>query len=531
MTFAARSPFGTRPAFTITDVETRAERTQRHLMPWLLSAIGVIDALLFFLIRPDVNDLWAARARANASAHGVGLTYWFSWFGGGSTPGNYSIITPWLSSLIGSPMTGPVLLCALAAAAIPPLVARLVSGTEHPTAAQVVTLLTVGFNLWSGRVAFLVAGALGVAALIQFREHRLARTLVLILLSMLASPTIAAFIAVGLAGVFLRGIPGRPSRFHAAGVVIVIGAALLVIQALYGSPGPETFASTLRTQLICGLALLWLARPPAWLRTALWLSLFTILILSNVSNALGSNILRLVWFCLPVAVVATSRRPWWLVALLSVPMLVIGGNMTLTDLKNASHPVSSAAYYTPLIAELGTLNMTNTRLELVDHGAHAGYDVLLGHALLARGWETQDDDRLNKPIVTPGLTADAYKSWLDDNAVGYVALPATTLIKAVPEYLFVTRDTPDYLTPIWTSKDWTLFRVQGSQPIVPAPATVVSATQAKLTVDMPCACSITIRVHYSTHLRSTGSAKVRDNGSKWVTLTTPRPGTYELHGG
>lgn len=63
-----------------------------HLAP---TAFTLVNAIAFWLVRPDVNDLWAARARASAVSHGVGLTYWFSWFSGGSTPGNYSVLTPY----------------------------------------------------------------------------------------------------------------------------------------------------------------------------------------------------------------------------------------------------------------------------------------------------------------------------------------------------------------------------------------------------------------------------------------------------
>ena len=66
------------------------------------SLVAVVNGVLFVLLRPDVNDLWAARARASAVLHGVGLTYWFSWFGGGSTPGNYSVVTPYLSAYLGT---------------------------------------------------------------------------------------------------------------------------------------------------------------------------------------------------------------------------------------------------------------------------------------------------------------------------------------------------------------------------------------------------------------------------------------------
>src|ERR1700742_3152784 len=73
---------------------------------WLAVAAGGLGALAFVIVSPAVGDVWAALARRSAALHGVGLTYWFAWFGGGATPGNYSVITPWLSTLIGATTLG-----------------------------------------------------------------------------------------------------------------------------------------------------------------------------------------------------------------------------------------------------------------------------------------------------------------------------------------------------------------------------------------------------------------------------------------
>src|SRR4051794_41918021 len=55
---------------------------------------AALSGIAFVILRPGVNDLWAARARASAVEHGVGLTYWFSWFGGGGAPGDHSLPRP-----------------------------------------------------------------------------------------------------------------------------------------------------------------------------------------------------------------------------------------------------------------------------------------------------------------------------------------------------------------------------------------------------------------------------------------------------
>src|SRR3954451_3738943 len=111
------------------------------------SIFAALSGIAFVIFRPGVNDLWAARARASAVEHGVGLTYWFSWFGGGTTPGNYSVLTPYTSALIGTEVLGAVSTVAVALLATIAL-----RGTRYPVAAAWVAAIAAVLNTWSGRV-------------------------------------------------------------------------------------------------------------------------------------------------------------------------------------------------------------------------------------------------------------------------------------------------------------------------------------------------------------------------------------------
>lgn len=512
------------------------------------SLVAALNGIAFFLVRPDVNDLWAARARASAVSHGVGLTYWFSWFGGGSTPGNYSVLTPYLCAYLGTELVG-----ALAAVAVTVLATLLVRDTRHPVAAAGTAALAAGINLWSGRVPFLLGAAVAVGALIALRHRRRGMTIALTLLSILASPLSGAFLALGLSGTFLttRTKNWRPIIAYAVGAVAI---ALVAVGLVFGAPGPEPFSTGLAAEVLAGLALLYLARPPDHLRTTIWVTALATVVLWAVPNGLGSNVARFVWFCLPVAVVALSRRRSWVVALAVAPLLVVGASSTLTDLENAVRPVSSVGYYAPLAARLDSIaELQDYRVEVVNHGAHAGYDALLGHASLARGWETQEDNALNKSLATPRLDPVTYKVWLDNNAVGYVALPLSS-VGGSPEYTLVQHARAGYLHRIWSGADWQLFRVGNATPIVARPATITAHTQSSMTISVPCACIVGVRVRWSKFLgatrlpavaargsaagRASGpgsdapevSARVTDDGSGWTTITTTRPGSYRLSG-
>ncbi len=508
---------------------------------WAPALFAVANGIVFYILRPGVNDLWAARARASAVSHGVGLTYWFSWFGGGSTPGNYSVLTPYACAVIGTELVG-----ALAALAITVLVTALVRHTRHPALAGAVAALAAAINLWSGRVPFLLGAAFGVGVLLAVRHRNRPATVGLTLLGIMASPVAGAFIVLGLSGTFLttRTKAYRPVIAYA---VVTVAVALVGVAAAFGAPGPEGFSQSQAKDVLLGLGCLAVACTTDHLRVTIAMSFIATVTLWAVPNGLGSNFARFVWFCLPVAVVALTERRAALAALMVAPVLFVGGMTTVNDLKDAVRPVSSVSYYKSLAAELDRVaDLRNYRVEVVNHGAHAGYDALLGHAMLARGWETQEDNALNKSLKQNPLDPVTYKIWLDNNAVGYVALPSAS-VGGPPEYTLVREGTARYLHRIWGDDNWLLYRVADPTPIAGRPATVLDHDQKSMTVNVPCACTITLRLRYSKFLAAapqqaaasggstadavpTVRARVADDGSGWTTLTTTKAGVYVLHG-
>jgi hypothetical protein len=520
------------------------------------SIVALLNGVLFVLVRPDVNDLWAARARASAVQHGVGLTYWFSWFGGGSTPGNYSVVAPYLSAYLGTEVVG-----AISALAVTVLATVALRGTRHWLAATWIAAFGAAMNLWSGRVPFLLGAAFAVAALIAVRSRRPVATVLLTLCSILASPVAAAFLAMGLSGTFLttRTKDWRPIISWAVGTVAV---GLVLVALAFGTPGPEPFSIWLALEVFGGLILLSLAQPPDHLRTTIWVTGLATVVLWAIPNGMGSNFGRFVWYCLPVAVVALSARRTRMAVLLVIPPLIVGASSTFTDLRNSVRPVSTVSYYKPLAAKLDTIaGLRNYRLEVVDHGAHTGYAELLGHALLARGWETQEDQELNAALNKDPLDPRVYKIWLQNNAVGYVAMPSTSVGGKFPEYDLVKSGRAGYLHQIWANQHWKLYRVENPSPIAGAPAKLVGYTQSTMTIHVPCACTVDVRVRWSKFLgaamrpAAAGSAasghagqtpsprastsaaktpevtaKVRDDGSGWTKITTTKPGDYVLSG-
>lgn len=496
---------------------------------WLWAAVAAaVNAAAFLAVQPNVGDLEAALARQSAAANGVGLTYWFDWFGGGTSPGSYSVLTPLLSAAIGAPLVG-----ALATLVLVPLVRRAVADSAHAVAATWLSALTAGLNLWAGRIPFALGCAVAMAAVIAVRERRAALAVIASVLTMLCSPVPGAFLAftVAAAAVRLRS-------YRTLGIAVCVAAVLTFvgIVVFFGNPGPEGYAVG-SGLLTAGTALLMLlARPVPPLRLVLWSTAAAAVVLTCFPNGMGSNFTRLPWICLPAAVVATATAPRRVVALAVVPAVALAANATIVDLVRSHTPSAAAWYYRPLIAQLDRVSgLDNYRVEVVSNPIiHTAAYALLGHAALAGGYETQMQNQVNALLNDPSrLNATSYKVWLDDNAVGYVAFDRMA-VNTSPEYQLVRHHLP-YLRLVSGGPKWLLYRVTNPTPIVPPPLRVLSATQAQLRVVVPCRCTTPLRLRYSKFLSAATAdgrvvATVRDDGTGWSVLTTRRPGVYVLHG-
>jgi len=511
--------------------------------PWGTLTAAMASSVAFCAVRPADVDLWAALARASAVRHGVGLTYWFSWYGGGATPANYSVLAPWLSATVGT-----TLLVAFAAFAVTPLAAWLARGSAHPRLATWAATLAAACNLWSGRVPFVVGSALALAALGALRARRRwsgPPAAALLGLSTLVSPVSGAFgllFVVGL-GLVHRGLRRRAS-VAAAVTVVLFG----LIALLFSAPGPEPWNAGDSVPTLLLLALIGLVPLPRLVRVWIGLALAAGVVVALVPNGLGSNFDRLVLFGFPPVVAGSGRLPEWLararplrafgaVAGLAValPVMVLGAESTVSDLRAASLVASAGSYYEPMQQELTKVaGLVDHRVELVDNGVRTGDTELLPAALLARGWETQVDHQLNPRLAgRRPLTAAAYRRWLDANAVGYVALPLATS-QPIPEHTLVARHTPRYLKLVWSDAKWRLYRVADAAPLVSPPGTGLAWTQGSYTLRDPSGKPLRLDWRWSRYLTATGPGGVRGRLERtadgWSRLVVPRPGTYVLHG-
>ena len=525
-------------AHRATDGETSPPEPRgwvRREIGWLApSLVAVANAVAFAIIAPNVNDIFAAIARESAVLHGVGPKYWFSWFGGGSTPGNYSVLTPYLSALVGA-----VTLAAIATAACTPLAWFALRDTSRPVLGMWLVTLTAGLNLWSGRVPFALGCLMTIALVVMLRQGRQWLAALFGMLAVASSPVSGAFLLLALSGLFLTAPQWRRRCLLVAAPIMV---ALLVVAVAFGQPGPETFSFVQLLQLTAALGVFLVARPPSWLRASIWVALLAGPVVFLVPNGLGDNILRFAAYCLPAVVIATSRaRTAWALAGISVA-LSLSIKTSVRDVVEGAGETASPDYYTTLVAELTKIEgqLRNCRLEVVEDGTHTASYALLDHAMLARGYEYQEDNALNGVLSKPDLGPTAYKIWLQDNAVCYVAISSTQR-KPSPEYALVSKNRPDYLAEVWQDDKWALYKVAHPNPIVAPPVSVTSFSQSALVLHVPCACTFQVRVRKPGNLRAQTSppantdrspvrATLAPDGFGWTTMTTTQPGDYTLTG-
>jgi hypothetical protein len=509
--------------------------TWRAATPVLLTALS---AVAFAVVRPGVNDLWAARARADASAHGVGLTYWFSWFGGGSAPGSYSVLSPYLSRLLTA--EGVLAVAAVATVAV---CAVLLRPAPHAMAATYLAAIATSVNVWQGRVPFVLGCAFAVGALLAARRSGWVVCSLLALGALLSSPVSGAFLGLGLLGVWIARFRTRHALLLPIATLLVGALTLLIV---FGSPGPEPMTVGMTLGMCALLLAFLLARPVRPVRITVYLSLALVVAMALIPNGMGSNFARFVWFCLPVAVIALGRGRRTLLLALGVVTIAVGSVGLVSDLRGAARPTASSSYYDSLSAELDQLpQLDQYRLEVVDDGTHTASYALLDHATLARGFETQTDAALNSTLrAHRHLSAGIYRRWLDANSVGYVAADLHPP-KPTAESRLILGKGPAYLVRVWSDDDWAVFAVQNPTPIVAGPASLIDIDQARLVVQIPCACTITVRTRWSPLLTVTAQAatppgqtvqtasepvKVAADPQGWTSVTTTAPGVYVLHG-
>jgi hypothetical protein len=517
-------PAALRSALTVVEVHSES-RSRPMRAPLAVTALGTG---LFLLLRLPVSDLQAATVRADALDRGVGQTYWFSWFGG-ATPGRYSVITPWVTHLIGVPAAAA---CAVLAVVF--LTGHLLAGFRYQLSATSLVAITALANLWSGRIAFCLGAAFALAGIMFLRRGLDWAAGTFSLIAILASPLAGAFVLLATSGLLFTGTAWRKAVWRQT---LVAGLALLLLAAIFGVPGPTPFDRSTAVKVLVALLVLQLVRLPRHIRIGLLISTALCVCCYFLPIGVGGNLGRYALFVVPPVVWAFSSSPRRFVCLAVAPAVIYAAGLTAIDVRAATQASARSGYYDSLRAALSRQpGLASYRVEALDTPTHRSSAEVSRYANLARGWDLQADVSANPLFYgAEPLTPMSYRSWLDELAVAWVAVPDDLNAHNRAEAALIASGLP-YLTETWHNRHWTLYSVRGAQPIVSAPASVISSSPAALLVDVPKSATVALRIRSSPYLRVApvdgrpASAQLSRRGSLQVALTVDRPGIYSIAG-
>ncbi|MGW3952986.1 MFS transporter [Streptomyces sp. NPDC004752] len=553
--------------------EPLRQRLLRHPALSVTALAGVLHIVWFFTFANSGGDLAAQDAWAEFVGRHPDSAYNLAWYGG-MHPVSYSVVSPYLMSVLGVRTT--MMVAGTGSAGLLTMVLIRSRSVRNPLWAALAGVFALLCNALSGRVTFGLGTLFGLGAVAavfcwpyRWRLKRWAKALVaapLAALATMASPVAGLFVGLVAAALFLqKRRPGAWALGLAPTAVVAVAAWLFP----FSGTQPIGFGSVV-LPLLYGLLCLFLV-PKRWTTVRLTAAVYSlaVLLVWLVSSQIGSNISRLPMMFAGVALIAAlpfavpRSRKWYAIVLSFLGFAGWIGFKSVDDLVHTTPVASWARELAPLVNELQQVGAEKGRVEVVPARSHREASALAPYVNLARGWNRQADMERNPLFYDDTLNSANYHEWLQRWAVHFVVLP-----KGEPdgdggerERELVQRGLP-YLKQVWGDANWQLFRVTDAAPLAEPNAVVDRAEQGELTIEVRKAGRVLIRIPYSPWLsivdadgkslkppqetwsskhRADGLPKTYDNvngclmetekdsqGDKWTMLLAPRAGTYHL---
>ncbi|MER5951349.1 MFS transporter [Streptomyces sp. NPDC001904] len=556
--------------------EASARFAARHPVLVVTAIAGVLHLIWFFTFANSGGDLAAQDAWAEFVGRHPDSAYNLAWYGG-MHPVSYSVVSPYLMSVLGVRTT--MMIAGTLSAALLTLIlirTRAVAKPLWPALAGVFALLC---NAASGRVTFglgMMFGLGAVAAVFcwpyRWRFKRWAKAVVAAPLAGVAtacSPVAGLFVGLVAVALFLqKRRPGAYALGIAPAVVVGLSAWLFP----FSGTQPMSFWSAL-LPMVYGV-LTYALVPKEWVTVRITSAVYTlaVLLVWLISSQIGSNITRLPMLFAGVALLAAlpftvpRSRKWYVIVVAFAGFNGWIGFKSVDDVVHTTPAASWARELAPLVNELQQVSAERGRVEVVPARSHREASALAPYVNLARGWNRQADMDRNPLFYDDTLNSANYHEWLKRWAVHYVVLP-----KGEPdgsggerERELVQRGLP-YLKQVWGDANWQLFAVTDPTPLAEPHAVVDAAEQGELTIEVTKPGRVLIRIPYSPWLSVVGadgksvgtpqeteaSKRARegddrlprsfdnvhgclmetekdDSGDQWTVLLAPKPGTYRL---
>ncbi|MFJ8887870.1 MFS transporter [Streptomyces sp. NPDC102402] len=550
-------------------------RLRRHPVLLTTAVAAAVHVLWFFFFANSGGDIAAQDAWSEFVGRHPGTAYNLAWYGG-MHPVSYSVVSPYLMSVLGVRTT--MMIAGTVSSALTALILVRVPAVRNPLACALAGVFAYLCNALSGRVTFGLGMmfALGAVAAVfcwphRWRYKRWAKAVVAAPLAGLAtagSPVAGLFLGVVAAALFLN--KRRPGAY-AIGLPPVV---VVVLSAwLFPFSGTQPMAlGTLSLPFLYAVFVFFLV-PRDWhtVRTAAAVYGTGTLLTYVVDSQIGSNVSRMAMLFAGVVLLAAlpytapRTRRWYALVIVFAGLNFWIGFKGVDDIVRTAPTASWNRELAPLVDQLQKVDAEKGRVEVVPPSSHREASALDTYVNLARGWNRQADMKRNPLFYDDTLDAVNYRAWLDRWAVHYVVLPTGKPDSGGEQEAALVEAGQPYLKAVWSDANWQLFRVLDPVPLADPPATVERADDDKLTIRVRSAGRVLIRIPYSRWLavvddegksverpQETEASKKRSaedgdapkdftnahgclikvdedgDGDEWTELLAPRPGVYRL---
>ena len=549
------------------------ERLLRHPVLSITALAGLLHVVWFFTFASSGGDLAAQDAWAEFVGRHPDSAYNLAWYGG-MHPVSYSVVSPYLMSVLGVRTT--MMIAGTISAGLLTLVLLRSRSVKNPLWAALAGVFGLTCNAISGRVTFGLGMmfALGAVAVVfcwpyRWRYKRWAKALCaapLAALATMASPVAGLFVGFVAVALFLqKRRPGAWALGLAPTAVVAVSAWLFP----FSGTQPMVIGSVILPLLLAVAT--YLIVPEEWKTVRLVSAVYglSVVLVWVISSQIGSNITRLAMLFGGMTLVAAlpftepRSRKWYTGVLALLTFAGWIGYKTVDDIIHAAPEASWARDLAPLVNELQEVGAEKGRVEVVPARSHREAAALAPYVNLARGWNRQADMKRNQLFYDGTLNSANYYEWLKRWAVHFVVLPKDEPdpSAAERERELVQRGMP-YLRQVWGDANWQLFEVTHPAPLAEPNAVVERAEQGEMTMRVSKPGRVLIRIPYSPWLsivdaegkkldppQETDASKNRpddepksyDNvngclmeteedafGDQWTMLLAPKAGTYRL---
>ena len=502
-------------------------------MAAVVAAVGAVAVLA--LAPPGVDLAAHAYQRTLFLAHG--FTLWNNfWYAGRYSFVGYSLVYYPLAALIGTTALA-VVSTSLAATAFAVLVCR-EWGSSARASSRAFAAVWPAIVL-AAAFPFALGAALAMLAVSALQQNRTRAFAILTVLALASSPLAFLILAVVLLGM---AIGRRPTRARLVGPAVVVagaGAAQLVVMRLFPSSGvfPFTFFEFLPALFfsVGGMALTY-GVPRARVLYGFFGIYGVVCVLAfAIPSSLGSNIERVRYAALPLAVLVLALRPGKVRAL-SACVLVLAAAWNLTPAVSAvfrSSVDNTRTYWAPAIGYLHAHLSPSYRVEVVDTADHwAAAYLPAAHIPIARGWFRQDDFPQNQVLYDHRIARRAYLRWLRDVSVEYVILTDAPLDYSARAEARLLRSGRSGLREVRRVGHFTVYAVPDPRPIVTGPgrATVVRLGTSELVLSVAAPGRYHVAVRWSPYWYAAGAC-VKETPGGLMSLAVRHRGIVTLRFG